>query len=81
MLEQGAAGTYRPVERGAHTGAGFLVGLVDPHWNRLFLKDGTLWKSESHWRSLQRTVSVCLSDTGAEEGLLPEQWQKQHVLN
>jgi len=30
MLEQAAARTCRPVERGAHTRAGLLAGLVTP---------------------------------------------------
>ncbi|GAB0203441.1 hypothetical protein GRJ2_002809700 [Grus japonensis] len=72
-----------PVERGAHTGAGLLAGLVtpmeDPCWSSLLLKVCTLWKRPmleqfvkdcSPWEGLmlKKFVKDCLPWEGPHTG-------------
>ena len=67
------------MERGAHTGAGLLAGIVtpagDPHWSSLFLKDCTPWmgptleqfmKNYSWWEGLmlEKLMEDCLPREG-----------------
>lgn len=49
-LQQQAAGqTFGPMEGGAHTGEGFLAGLLTPQWTHCWsspiLMDSMLWKA------------------------------------
>jgi len=65
-MEQAPGRTCGPMERGAHTGAGFLAG-GPTQWSSQFLKDCSLWEGPT----LVKFVRGCLlwgrHHAGAEE--------------
>jgi len=78
-LEQASARTCKPMERGAHTGAGLLAGLVTPCCSSLCLKDFSPWerlmleqfvKNCSPWEgpTLEQFMENCLPWVGPHAG-------------
>lgn len=64
VLKEAPGRTCGPIEREAHTGAGFLLGLVTlwviPHWRRLFLKD----MEETHGGAVHEVQPVRMTQSG-----------------